>query len=116
MSHAATTSFRRARSVSRGRHLSPLEWALLGVLALALVAAAASSTGSGTRSLATSNVRVHVGDTPWSIAQTHPVDGLTTAQTADLIVEMNGIDGSYLVAGDAILVPSGGPHAAVAMR
>jgi len=89
---------------------------LLALLALALLVAAATATGNPGRDLAASSVRVHAGDTPWSIAQSHPVDGLTTAQTADLIIEMNGVDGSCLVAGESIRIPSGSPETSVAMR
>jgi hypothetical protein len=66
--------------------------------------------------VATETVRISGGDTLWSIASAHPVTGLDTAQTVDLIAELNHLDGFGLVAGDTVLVPAGGSSDNITMR
>ena len=51
-------------------------------------------------------VRVQPGDSLWSLAQEHAVDGLTSEQTSDLIASWNGLDGAMLQPGDTLLVPA----------
>lgn len=62
------------------------------------------------------SVKVAHGDSLWSIAQTHPIAGLTTAQTVDLIAEKNGLSHSGVVPGAVILAPAEDAAGAVAMR
>lgn len=89
---------------------------LLALFAALFVAATAAGGGVGDWP-ATSRLKVMSGDTAWSIAQAHPVEGLTTAQTVDLIIEMNRIPDSGLVAGSSIQVPlQSGASESVAMR
>ena len=50
-------------------------------------------------------VRVREGDSLWSLAQEHPIDGLETAQAVEVLRNANNLDAAALSAGDDILVP-----------
>lgn len=50
-------------------------------------------------------VHVAEGDTIWSLAEHHPVDGLSTYETVKLIESQNSLSSSALAAGQDILVP-----------
>jgi len=54
---------------------------------------------------ASARVRVEAGQTLWTIAADHPVAGLTTEQTADLIAQLNHVDSQGLCAGATLRVP-----------
>ncbi len=117
ISPAVSGRIRCTGRTDRERRLSRLEWAILALTALALAAAALSAAPSSpTSGLPTTTVRVRSGDTLWSIASEHPVAGLETARTADLIAEMNNFEGAALREGSAILVPVDASRDAVAMR
>ncbi len=114
-------STRRCRRSPGQRAISTLitcEWGAVLVVAAALVAtllwlAAGASPGS----VPTHPVRVEAGDSLWRIATAHPVAGLTTEQTVELIRQANGIDGSTLHAGQLLHVPDAAPGTpAVAQR
>ena len=49
---------------------------------------------------------VREGDSLWSLAESHPIEGLSTQETADIIESYNSFDSVVLIAGDTILVPS----------
>jgi len=78
--------------------------------------AMAPLAGRPRASLATETVRISRGDTLWSIASTHPVAGLDTAATVDLIAELNDLDDFKLVAGDTVLVPADAASGSITMR
>lgn len=56
----------------------------------------------------TSQVELSVqsGDTLWAIAEAHPISGLSTADTANVISEWNDLEGACLQAGELLLVPA----------
>jgi hypothetical protein len=88
-------------------------------LALALLFAAAWFTTDARRPSAQYErvaVRAEAGDTAWSLARDYPVPGLTTAETAQLIISGNGIGSGPVQAGDVVLVPHVGDTSQVAMR
>ncbi len=74
------------------------------VLALYLAAAASGSVSTADLS-ATKTVRVVPGDTLWDVARRHPIQGLETASTVDVIARINDIPGHQLVEGQSIRVP-----------
>jgi len=114
---AARSTRRTAVATRHVRRLSRLECAALAVMVVALAATATLSAPlAGQRDLPTQTHRVEPGDTLWSIAASHPVPGLDTAHTVDLISDINGLENPSLLAGSAILVPSGAPTSNVAMR
>ena len=50
-------------------------------------------------------VRVHTGDSLWSLAEEHPVEGLTTQETSDMIRSANHLERGSLDAGAVLKVP-----------
>ena len=50
-------------------------------------------------------VSVAHGDTLWSLSEQHPIDGLTTRQCVQWIMERNGLESTLLTPGQAIWVP-----------
>lgn len=51
-------------------------------------------------------IHVHSGDSLWSLAQEHSVDGLTTQETSDIIRSVNHLEHGSLDAGDVLKVPA----------
>lgn len=51
-------------------------------------------------------VRVHTGDSLWSLAEEHPVEGLTTQETSDMIRSVNHLERGSLDAGAVLKVPA----------
>jgi hypothetical protein len=124
-----TTSSRR--SPSRQREADPsrrtgeplrdrsaaLEIVALVVIALLLVTAVLLTRTPNTGSMDLSyRLRVRSGDSLWTLATSHPVEGLSTAQLADLLAEANGLQGQVLVPGQMIRVPSTKPDERMASR
>jgi len=112
----AAHPFHAARR-ARARRLTSFEMTMLALTLVALVATAIATSGSrpiGT--METARVHVKAGDTLWSIASSHPVEGLDTAQTTDVIAELNGLGSPVLVAGSTIRVPLSDQGASLAMR
>lgn len=51
-------------------------------------------------------ITVNTGDTLWALANEHPISGLSTADTVNVIAEWNELQGGCLHPGDLLLVPS----------
>jgi LysM repeat protein len=100
------TAMRMADTHRRSR-LSLLEIVTLFVIACLLVVGVLRTQPSGGSAHATQTVQVHTGQTLWAIARAHPVDGLTTAQTAELISQNNHLSGGVLSDGQTLQVPAG---------
>jgi len=115
---AAAATRRGTTRATRARGLSRVECTILALTAIALAAAAVSSTprAATTEGVSTTTIRVRSGDSLWSIAAAHPVEGLDTARAAELIAEINDLEGAALTAGSAILVPGDVSAGNVAMR
>lgn len=98
----------RALTRAGGRSTVPvlLEVVLLIAILVALVAGVVMTSGRIHAQVPTSRVFVESGQTLWAIAARHPVPGQTTEQTADMIAEINGVQGGRVIAGDAIAVPT----------
>ncbi len=93
-----------------------IEWLVLVVAIVAVVIAAAWSGESNPVGLSTAQVKAHQGDTLWSLASAHPIKDLSTAQTAALIAELNGVQANVLAAGTSVRVPVCAPASSYAMR
>lgn len=106
----------RRRSERSASRLTIVELAALVAIVLLLVAGPVLSRSTSPQDVATTVVRVEQGDTVWTIASTHPVPGLSTAQNADLIARLNDLDTSALAAGVTLRVPSAVVSASVASR
>ena len=50
-------------------------------------------------------IRVQSGDSLWSLAEEHPIDGLSTQETSDVIRSVNHLDHGSLDAGVDLKVP-----------
>ena len=97
----------RAANARRRNRFSFLEIVALVVIAGLLVVGALKAQPAGAPAdLATQTLQVQTGQTLWAIAQAHPIDGLTTAQTAEVISRSNNLSGSVLNAGQTLQVPS----------
>lgn len=51
-------------------------------------------------------IRVQSGDSLWSLAEEHPIDGLSTQETSDLIRSVNHLEHGSLDAGVDLKVPA----------
>lgn len=105
-------------SQERQHGMSWIEWSVLLALAVALVLAtlAAGGPSDTISSLETRTVRVRISQTLWDIAQTHPVPGNTTAQTVEMIRNLNNMNTSTLYAEQLLEVPVREDAFAVAAR
>ena len=102
---------RRVSRVSRGGRLVGLPCGLLEAVALVLIAlflilGVLSTSRARTVPPSLSQIKVQAGDSLWTLAVSHPVNGFTTAELVDLLVKANQLDGVALAAGDTILVPA----------
>lgn len=117
----STVTYRRATIHSREAVATPgraFEVAVVLMLLVALFAVAWLSGRSTSASAPVRQVRVEAGDTLWSLAKSHPLPGQSTAETVRVLVELNDIDASTLVAGTVVSVPDARDSAgsALAMR
>ena len=103
-----TSSRRPAPQYRRGRGVSRGEGLILLALAVALLLCAIASRAETPGKVLTTRVRVEQGNTLWGIAQQNRAPGLSTAQTADLIAELNELRTSDLLAGSELKVPAPG--------
>jgi len=113
VSRAAHVAY--AHHSAKSGRLRPVEIAALALIALALVVAATGVTRSA-GALELTPVKVGSGETLWQIARTHPVEGLTTAETVDLIAEKNRLSDGGVQAGATLMVPSAPGDDTLAMR
>ena len=102
---------RRSRSVSGG-----LEIAALVVIAALLILGAIVTSPHSAPAPALATLKVRAGDSLWTLAATHPIDGLTTRQVSELLVEANDLEGPLVIPGQTILVPVESPDQRLAAR
>lgn len=95
---------------TRARRL--LAAAVLIVLGATLLAGAWAATGGRAAARAeriaateTSVITVRTGDSLWSIAAAHGIEGLSTQETSDAIRELNDLDSALLTPGMELAVP-----------
>jgi len=113
---AAHIRTNRRDVTARRRGLSFAEKAALIALGAALIAVTLSAGSSDLPRVSTMTVRVESGDTLWHLAKRHPVEGLTTEQTVELIVQHNQLTGATVQAGAQISVPARTSEIATAQR
>jgi len=95
----APRGYRRIRLVA--------EVLALLLIAVLLVALPLLSRGTSSPALSeTTKVTARSGDTLWSVARAYPVQGMTTAQTAEYLATLNGLESSRIPVGSSILVPT----------
>ena len=49
---------------------------------------------------------VHAGDSVWSIAESHPIEGYSASDVVTWIMERNNLNNGLIIPGQSLLVPS----------
>jgi len=111
---ARSTRFTADTRISRraGRkHSRAIAWAeivALVLIAVALVTATVITAHHPTNNVQSQRVRIERGQSLWNLASQHPVSGLTTEQTAELIASLNHISDGSVATGATLRIPA--PH------
>lgn len=93
----------RACSVA-GAHA--LEWLAAAAIVILLASACVWwSRGPAHTPLAARQITVLAGDTLWSLAASHPIQGMTTARVVEATLALNGRERASLTAGETLLLP-----------
>mgnify|MGYP001461092823 FL=1 len=79
---------------------------LFFVLATSIFSARHAAYAESASNVTYEIVRVQSGDSLWSLAQEHSVDGLSTQETSDMIRSVNHLEHGSLDAGDVLKVPA----------
>ena len=79
---------------------------LFFVLATSIFSARHAAYAESASNVTYETVRVQSGDSLWSLAQEHPIDGLSTQETSDMIRSVNHLDRGSLDAGAHLKVPA----------
>jgi hypothetical protein len=101
-----TTTRRACANRSCTRSFGPVAWAVVLATVLALIGVL-PTIGSGAPSgTTTASIRVRTSDTLWSIAESHPVTGRSTATVVDDIARLNGLRTAAVCPGTILRVPA----------
>lgn len=104
---SASREVHRARSAQVRGLTRVIEWVGLTAVAAALILAAVSSLHpDAPDAVQTRPIRIAGGDSLWSLARAHPVDGLRTEETVDLIRRLNDLHTPVIQPGQRLLVPA----------
>lgn len=79
---------------------------LFFVLATSIFSARHAAYAESASNVTYETVRVQSGDSLWSLAQEHPIEGLSTQETSDMIRNVNQLEHGSLDAGAHIKVPA----------
>lgn len=79
---------------------------LFFVLATSIFSARHAAYAESVSNVTYETVRVQSGDYLWSLAQEHPIEGLSTQETSDMIRNVNHLEHGSLVAGAHLKVPA----------
>lgn len=79
---------------------------LFFVLATSIFSARHAAYADSVANVTYETIHVQSGDSLWSLAQEHSVDGLTTQETSDIIRSVNHLEHGSLDAGDVLKVPA----------
>lgn len=106
------------RVVPSHRAYAPVEWVgVLMLVAALFVTALAIAPEYRPDDITTRTVRVVQGESLWTLARANPVEGLSTAETAELLRQINGLEGAVVYAGQLLEVPGGAiPQGFVAQK
>lgn len=115
-SQRSSVPARRARTWDATR---PARWALIalmvGAFLVAVVGLDSPPVDDATSHFET--LTVAEGASLWSVAAQHPVPGLDTVETVEIIRSLNRLDGSVIHVGQTLRVPARtAPDTAVAVR
>ncbi len=79
---------------------------LFFVLATSIFSARHAAYAESASNVTYETVRVQSGDSLWSLAQEHPIEGLSTQETSDMIRNVNHLEHGSLDAGAHLKVPA----------
>ena len=79
---------------------------LFFVLATSIFSARHAAYAESVSNVTYETVRVQSGDSLWSLAQEHPIEGLSTRETSDMIRDVNHLEHGSLDAGAHLKVPA----------
>lgn len=79
---------------------------LFFVLATSIFSARHAAYAESASNVTYETVRVQSGDSLWSLAQEHPIEGLSTQETSDMIRSVNRLEHGSLDAGAHLKVPA----------
>ena len=79
---------------------------LFFVLATSIFSARHAAYAESVSNVTYETVRVQSGDSLWSLAQEHPIEGLSTQETSDMIRNVNHLEHVSLDAGVHLKVPA----------
>ena len=79
---------------------------LFFVLATSIFSARHAAYAESVSNVTYETVRVQPGDSLWSLAQEHPIEGLSTQETSDMIRDVNHLEHGSLDAGAHLKVPA----------
>lgn len=79
---------------------------LFFVLATSIFGARHAAYAESASNVTYETVRVQSGDSLWSLAQEHPIEGLSTQETSDMIRNVNHLEHGSLDAGAHLKVPA----------
>lgn len=79
---------------------------LFFVLATSIFSARHAVYAESVSNVTYETVRVQSGDSLWSLAQEHPIEGLSTQETSDMIRNVNHLERGSLDAGAHLKVPA----------
>lgn len=114
--HADESGSHSPRRAARGTGLSLLEVLVLAIVLALLIAGVVATRCANATAVHDASVRVERGQTLWGLAESHPVRGLSTAQTAELIAQLNNLGTKSLVAHTVVRVPASETSAVFASR
>ncbi len=103
--HAAVTSSPATLKASTVVAIA-VAFTLFFVLATTVFTARHAAYADSVANVTYETVRVHAGDSLWSLAEEHPVDGLSTQETSDMIRSVNHLEHGSLDAGAHLKVPA----------
>jgi hypothetical protein len=95
----------RVPAERRAGGLTLVEGLVLITLVVLVIAGTILTSHRAVSSQPTTTVHVESGQTLWDLARAHPVEGMTTAQTAELISRINDLGRGGLTAHTAVRVP-----------
>lgn len=101
----ATTSAPVALKVSTIVALA-VAFTVFFVLATSIFGARHAAYAESASNVTYETVRVRSGDSLWSLAQEHPIEGLSTQETSDMIRNVNHLEHGSLDAGAHLKVPA----------
>lgn len=79
---------------------------LFFVLATSIFSARHAAYAESVSNVTYETIRVQSGDSLWSLAQEHPIEGLSTQETSDMIRDVNHLEHGSLDAGAHLKVPA----------